>query len=397
MTSRRGQATHVRPRPPSTGRPRQSVRVAAPSTQRVRQYRGIDSRRRGLPLSVRFLLLVALVALGVSVFLTASGGIGPLVASLGGTIDTAISKLIPSAEPSPTTVVAAGAPSITPPAQSATSSDSAQLEVLVPVDVVGTTASVRVYVALQGLTPTPVTEVPVGSTTLVEVPVHLTKGNNQFTATIVRDGVESAPSAPVTLVLDKDAPKITISSPKNGATVDTTRVTITGTTQAGSLVSASNATNGQTVKGQSDKAGKFSLSLPIDQGTNTITITVTDPAGNAASSSLTVKQGSGDMSASLSASLYQISVSKPPSSLQLRVKVTDSKGNPVVGATAFFTLQIPGLAPISSSVVTDLNGRAIFTTSLVGPMTRGTGLATVLVTYGAFGSTTDRVNLTFVK
>jgi hypothetical protein len=47
--------------------------------------------------------------------------------------------------------------------------------------------------------------------------------------------------------------------------------------------------------------------------------------------------------------------------------------------------------------MTDSSGRASFTTSLVGPMTIGSGLGTVLVTDPSFGTTTDRVALTFVK
>ena len=103
------------------------------------------------------------------------------------------------------------------------------------------------------------------------------------------------------------------------------------------------------------------------------------------------------MKANLSASIYRISVSHPPNSLQLRVVVTDPSGAPLAGATATFTLQIPGLGPITSTKTTDANGRAIFTTSLVGPMTVGNGLATVLVSYPGFGDTTDRIALTFVK
>ena len=137
--------------------------------------------------------------------------------------------------------------------------------------------------------------------------------------------------------------------------------------------------------------------MPIQQGPNDIDITATDPAGNSTTKTLTVKQGSGDIHARLTSSLYTIHVSNPPSSLQLTVRVTDPDGAPLAGATATFTLQIPGLQPISGTVVTDSNGRASFTTSLVGQMKKGTGLATVLVTYSGFGDTTDRVSLTFVN
>lgn len=396
MTSR-GRNTHVRPRPPSTGRPRQAVRVAAPATQRVRAHRGIEARRRRLPLAARALLTVSVIALGAAVFLTATGGIGPLVASLGSSLDAAFGRLLATNQPSPTAVIATDSPIIAAPDRPYTNEATATLRITIPVDVVGTTAKVRVYVALSGLALTPIAEVAVGSTTQVQVPVELTKGRNDFSATIVKDGAESPEAPTVTIVLDQDDPKITITSPKQNAAINDPTVTIVGTTQAGSDLLAHNGANGTSVTGQADTDGKFSLALPIDQGANAIEIRATDPAGNVTTMTLTVKQGSGDMTARMGASLYQIRVSHPPASFQLWVIVTDPSGAPLAGARASFTLTIPGLQPISNTVVTNSNGRATFTTSLIGPMKTGNGVATVLVTYPGFGDTSDRVSLTFVK
>jgi hypothetical protein len=395
--TRRGQGPHVRRRPPSTGRPRQAVRPAAPSMQRVRAHRGMEARRRGLPLAARAILAVSVVALGAAVFLSATGGIGPFVASLGRSLDDAFGRLTATTTPAPSEVIATDAPIIAAPTRPYTNEASATLRITVPVAVVGTSAFVRVYVALEGLTLTPVAEAPVGDTTQVAVDVDLTKGRNDFSATVVQGGVESPEAAIVTIVLDQDPPKITISSPKQNATIGDRTVTIIGTTQANSDVVAHNTTNGTTVAGQADGDGAFSIQLAIQQGPNDIDITATDPAGNSTTKTLTVKQGSGDIHAHLTSSLYTIHVSNPPGSLQLTVRVTDPDGAPLAGATATFTLQIPGLQPISGTVVTDDGGRASFTTSLVGQMKKGTGLATVLVTYAGFGDTTDRVSLTFVN
>lgn len=397
MTSRRGDRAHVRPRPPSSGRPRQTVRVAAPSTRRVRQHRGIESRRRGLPLITQGLLTLSVVALVVVVFLTAGGAIGPLVASLGSSLQGAVGKLAGSAAPSATVIVATDAPIIAAPEHAFTNQPTANLQVTVPVATIGTTAKVRIYLALQGLTPAPVKEAPIGSTAQLDVPVQLTNGLNTFTATIVRDGVESPPSDPQTITLDQDPPKITITSPKNGATIATPNVTISGKTQAQAQLDAHNAANGTSVKTQAADDGTFSLSLPVTSGANAIDLTATDPAGNVATATLTVNQGTGKMSAHLSSSLYNISLSKLPSSLQLHVTVTDQSASPVAGASAAFTLQVPGLPPISATVITDANGRASFTVPLVSKPTLGRGLATVVVTDQTFGSTTASVGLTFVK
>jgi Glucodextranase, domain B/Bacterial Ig-like domain (group 1) len=397
MTDRRGRSSsHVRPRPPSSGRPRQ-VRAPAPATQRVRAHRGIEGRRRHLPLPARALLGLSVVALGAAVFLTATGGIGALVASVGTSLEAALGRLVATSQPSASEVIATDSPIIALPDKPFTNLDTATLHVTVPVAVINTDATVRVYVALQGLAPSPVEDVPVGSTTQVAADVQLTKGANNFTATIVKDGAESAESAVVTITLDQDPPKVTIASPKNNATVNDSKVTITGTTQAGSSLIAQNATNRTSVTGTAGTDGKFSLILPLGQGSNAITLRVTDPAGNETDQTLTIKQGNGEMAANLSASLYTIHVSHPPSSLQLRVTVTDPNGQPLAGATCTFTLQIPGLAPITSTKTTDASGRASFTTTLVGPMTVGSGLAVVLVTDPDYGQTSDRVPMTFVK
>ena len=47
--------------------------------------------------------------------------------------------------------------------------------------------------------------------------------------------------------------------------------------------------------------------------------------------------------------------------------------------------------------MTGLDGRAVFTTPLVGKLARGGGLGTVLITSDVYGTSTDRVTLTFVK
>jgi hypothetical protein len=363
---------------------------------RVRAHRGIETRRRRLPLPARALLSLSVVALGAAVFLTATGGIGPLVASLGTSLDAALGKLTATTLPSASVVVATDSPIIAAPEHPYTNVADATLHITVPGAVIGTTAKVRVYLALEGLALAPIMEVAVSSTTQLQVAVHLTKGRNDFSATVVRDGAESPEAPVVTIVLDQDPPKITIASPKQNATINDATVTIKGSTQVGSDILAHNQANGASVTGRAAADGTFTLSLPIDQGANAIDIRATDPAGNEATLTLTVKQGSGDMIARLSASLYRISISQAKS-LQLRVVVTDPSGAPLAGATAYFTLQVPGLGPMSHTVQTDASGRASFTASLVGPMTTGNGLATVLVSYTGFGDTTDRISLTFVK
>ena len=96
MPTRRGsRPSHVRPRPPSTGRPApQRVRTPAPDQYRLRQAKGLDARRRGIPLPARLLLVAAVVALGAVVFTTATGGLETLVGALSQSLSGFVNRKI---------------------------------------------------------------------------------------------------------------------------------------------------------------------------------------------------------------------------------------------------------------------------------------------------------------
>ena len=87
MTTRRGpRPTHVRPRPPSSGRPAPvKVRPRAPQPSRVASHRPI-ARGRGMPIVLRIALALAVVALGAVVLYVGAGGLGGVATSLGKTL-----------------------------------------------------------------------------------------------------------------------------------------------------------------------------------------------------------------------------------------------------------------------------------------------------------------------
>jgi hypothetical protein len=356
------------------------------------------SRRKRPPLATRTLLALSVVVLAGATFLVASGGMKPILSTLGGGFAGAFGHLTATPVPTATELLPTDAPRIAAPQQPYTNVSTIDLSVSIPAEVVGDAgAKVRLYLALQGLQPSAVVEKPVGTTTTMIIPFELTKGRNDITATLFRGSEESEPSPIVTYILDKDPPKITVSSPKAGAVVDTPDVTITGKTQAGTSLVALNAGNGTSISSTTQEDGTFEFGLPLAPGTNQITITGTDPAGNTGKTTLKLVQGSAKMTVRLTASSYRISVAKHPANIQLVVLVTDPSGAALPGAQAFFTLQIPGLGPISNQLVTGADGRAVFTTPLVGALNTGGGLGTVLVTSDQFGTSSDRVTLTFVK
>ena len=398
MTSRRG-ASHVRPRPPSVGRPVQAVKVKAPDRRRVRQHRGLDARRPRAPLVTQTLLALSVVLLAGAAFLIASGGIGTILSSLGSGFQSAIDRLVATPVPTEGSFAPTDSPSITPPSQPYTNSDTVALDITIPAGAVGDPdAIVRVYLALEGLDPVAVSETPVGTTSHMTVPLELTEGRNNVSATLVRGPTDESEQSPiVTWVLDLDPPKIKLESPKDGDNIETPEATIRGSTQANTTLIVRNEANGTSISTVASRDGAFEIQLPLVPGKNDIEITGTDPAGNQNTKKIQLVQGSTKMRINLRASLYTISVKRHPSSLQLIVLVEDPSGDPIVGARAFFTLQIPGLGPISNELLTGADGRATFTTPLVGEIDTGGGVATVLITDDTYGEGTDRVTLTFVK
>ncbi|HEX3265899.1 MAG TPA: hypothetical protein VHR16_09555 [Candidatus Limnocylindrales bacterium] len=398
MASRRG-SSHVRPRAPSSGRPRtQPVRAKAPERHRVREHKGLDARRPRAPLVTRTFLALSVGVLALAAFIVAIGGVGPMLSALGAGFGTAFGHLTATASPSQSILPVTDSPRIAAPAQPYTNVDTVDLTVTVPLEALGDPAAkVRIYLALAGLEPAPVVDVPVGTTSRMVVPFKLTEGRNDISATLFRGTEESDHSPIVTYFLDVTQPKITVTSPKDGAATKLSQIRIVGTTQANTTLVAKNAANGASVSSAAGSDGAFELSLPLGPGMNAIEITGTDPAGNVGATTVTVLQGSDKMGVRLTASTYRVSVSHPPASIQLAVLVTDPAGDPLEGATAFFTLQIPGLAPISNQLKTGPNGRAAFTTPLVGALSTGGGIGTVLVSTDLYGQSTDRVTLTFLE
>jgi hypothetical protein len=213
---------------------------------------------------------------------------------------------------------------------------------------------------------------------------------------VLEAGVESASSPVVTFILDTEPPKVTIVSPKDGATLNADSVDVRGSTQPRTNLVARDEANGASVTAQAGTDGTFVLTLPLAPGPNGIAIHATDPAGNTSDTVLSVLQGSGKLSANLSASSYRISAAGLPAPIQLLVLVTDPDGNPLAGAQVTFSLTVPGIPPITKDAITAGDGRASFTTTLPAGVTAGSGLATVLVTTTDFGTTSDRSAITII-
>lgn len=396
---RRTRPSQVRPRPPSNGRPAPArPRPVAPSPTRLARHRQLE-RRRDIPLVAKALLALAIVALGATIVWVGSGGIGPLVAGVaqgfGGFVGR-IGDVVASGSPTPAPVIS-DAPVIVAPDNPYTNSETADITITLPQAVIGQDGyTVRLYDTIPDSTRALLTEVAVGPTSRLVIPgVTLASGRNDLQASIVGPAGESDLSPIVSIVLDQVQPKITIISPKDNSAVSKDTVVIKGKTQAMSSIIARVDLNGATASAQADKDGLFQLTIAVAAGTNTITLTATDPATNTWSQTLTVIRGSGQLTASLTGTVYRFKAAKLPTTATYTVVVTGPDGKPVAGATALFTVTVPGLEPIvSAEIPTDQNGRASFTTDIPQGTMTGSGLASVLVITPTFGTTTARQVLT---
>jgi hypothetical protein len=201
----------------------------------------------------------------------------------------------------------------------------------------------------------------------------------------------------VTYILDTEAPTITLTSPKDGATVNAEAVKLVGKVQARSRLIARNDSNGSSITATSGASGSFTVSLPLATGSNTLKLSATDPAGNGGELALTVVRGTGALTAALSASTYRISVASLPAPMQLFAFVTDPDGRPLRNALVTFSLTLPKIPAITYEARTGDDGKVAFSTTIPKGVDIGSGLASVLVNTDEHGQTTDRSVITVVK
>jgi hypothetical protein len=339
----------------------------------------------------------AIIALGGAVLLASTGVLSRAVSGIGSSLAGFMGQA-PAASPSPSAVPLPDAPEFAMPTTTYTSADTIDVSGSVPASVTGRTGyTVVVSGGLRGEQATTLASVAVGETTVFTVgQVPLKVGVNVLTARIVGPAGESPDSTSVLVVVDRKAPTVKITSPDDGATVNATTVRITGKTQGSSKLIARNETTGQSISGSAATDGTFMLKLGIGEGKNAVTVAVTDPAGNTAEKQLTVVQGTGRFSASMSASAKRISAGSLPSDITFTVIVKDPDGARLPGAVVTFSVSVPGITALTKDVKTNANGQAVYRVTLPPGATPGSSIATGLVSTQDYGDTTAKVTFEII-
>jgi Glucodextranase, domain B/Bacterial Ig-like domain (group 1) len=344
-----------------------------------------------MPLLFRLALALVVVALGVGVLYVGAGGLSRVAGAVGTSFGGFVDELIATPLPTSTDIPISDAPILEPPEEPFTATANVDLLVTIPAALVGDDVHrIRILQQLKDQAPVAIGEFPIGETQRMVVPVELEKGINDFSAIIVGPSGGSEASPTVRYVYDKSKPNIKITSPKDNAKVNRKAVEIKGTTQGRATLIARNESNDTSVSGQAAADGTFTLSLPLRAGTNRITITATDPAGNVREEEFRVRRGSGKLTVALGATDYQFSRRRLPDPIRLTAIVKDPDGNRLEGAQVTFTLSVPGIAVITREATTDDSGRASFETTIPKSADVGQGLAAVLVETDKFGSVDDR-------
>jgi protocatechuate 3,4-dioxygenase beta subunit len=179
--------------------------------------------------------------------------------------------------------------------------------------------------------------------------------------------------------------------------VNRASVTITGKTQGRSILVGHNDATGATSTALASADGAFTFVLALDTGTNAVSIQATDPAGNVGTAKLTIRRGTGKLAVSLTASTYRFSRATLPDPLILSVLVTDPDGTPLAGARVTFSVTLPGVPPITAERTTGADGRAEFRTTVPKGAMIGSGPASVYVSAGDLGTTSNRTVITIAK
>ncbi|MHA6252309.1 S8 family serine peptidase [Oceanobacillus sp. CAU 1775] len=115
------------------------------------------------------------------------------------------------------------------------------------------------------------------------IPTELEEGNNELVAITILDGVEVMESEVVSVILDTEAPELSIDSPRNGDKSNRETVTVEGTVADAHLDFVE--VNGQRAQVTD---GFYSKRILLDEGQNSIEVVATDLAGNMATESVTL-------------------------------------------------------------------------------------------------------------
>ena len=294
----------------------------------------------------------------------------PFITSIGG-----------SGSPTPPpTSLEPGRPTLTEPSEPITSASTITISGTLPQDLLEKSDGIiRIIITREDGSVITGAEITMPKTAGFDVArIPLSAGSNVIEAVAVLNGIEGERSASITVVRDTTPPALTITTPTPGEIMNGGSVAVTGKTDKDVEVQVRNETTGTIESGRSTTQGAFSIGITLRDGTNLLTITATDGAGNQSSKSVEI---------STSASVGRISIILNPGTIilanrkdfRITATATDSTGAPAANARVCMYVSATGAEPSTPVCVTsDVNGRASWSYAFPNNFnTEGTGFVTV--------------------
>ena len=274
-----------------------------------------------------------------------------------------------------------GRPTLNEPSQAITAAATVSISGSLPQDLLEKSdALIRIIVTREDGSAITAAEVEIPRTPGFDVSqIPLSAGTNQIEAVVVVNGVEGTRSAPITIVRDTTAPALTVSAPKPGAILSGDSVAVTGKTDKDIDVQVRNETTGTIESGRSTTKGAYSIDIALRDGTNVLTVTATDGAGNQTSKSVEISTSASVGRISIILNPGTIILSKKPIAFRITATATDSTGAAAANVRVCMYVTAPGAAPSTPVCTTsDVNGRAAWDYLFPDNFnTEGRGLVTV--------------------
>jgi hypothetical protein len=348
----------------------------APGTQGLRRDRSSQARAipvagtddASLTLGRRLGVLVVLAALAGAIVLAASGrsdrggGLGVIAPTPTPAATTVVpATSVPLTGPvDPSVARPSGVPRIVEPERTVVSTATIDLRVVVPdPGVPWDELELRVFrgtrqVRIRSVRPDDLS----GRDRVTIRGIPLKRGANKLTVAFANPGGAGPASAPLTVRLDDQPPRLKLLSPHSGEIINHPTVTVRGRTGGHLEVTGRNAKADARVRATADGDGSFQMVLPIKRGRNTLTFLVRDAVGNQRPARVTVVRGNGKDTARITLSRASIRRSALPSTIDATVTVLDADGRPVRNAPVVFSFAVPGPPNVLRELTTSKRGRA---------------------------------------
>jgi len=238
-----------------------------------------------------------------------------------------------------------------------------ELDFPVTVDVPEETAVKRRYLKLlimRGSDALGQVDQPKTGGTVVVPSVRVAEGLNEITAVLAGPTGWGPSSEPVLINVDRDAPELAITAPKDKDEVYDATVTVEGTSEVGAEVLIRNETNGYKRKERVGPSGTFDTVIKLKRDAdNKIVATSVDEAGVAQSAEVQVTRLDGRPLIKLKR-IRKVERASLPDDIKIVATITNEKGKPLGDVLVDFSLGGADRITISDSVYTDARGRAVW-------------------------------------